>query len=464
MTAPTPDTLRHVAQRIAAGDLDAAERDLTAFMASVDLEARPEDMTYLVFGGALARRISSEASAQANLYLDDVLVGDGGRERDEGDMGGEQPSEWSLRLAEQTVRAAAERHGIACTFYPIHAVAERMTQEQWRQLEAIADAPIINASFALHHILDLNHEDVRGHVLGQLRRLDPSALLLSEPNVHHLEPDFLTRFDNCWHHFGLVFDLIDSADIPIEDRNALKVCFFGREILDILGGQEHTRTERLEATDSWKVRLAESGFTPSASLTFDQDPASVRVNAHDGFVGIDYKDETVVSVLAYTCDLTHSAPDRTDALADLLAAAAPQQASHRRPVDARVYLTALLAVAHADGDLHAHERAYIDRQARILGVDLSTLDRHGDVVAYVGDHEVMESTAQAILRDALLLASVDGEYDAAERAQLVALSDALGLADQFERIEGETARALSVEFDDTPSWFREVWFMSQRGI
>jgi hypothetical protein len=87
--------------------------------------------------------------------------------------------------------------------------------------ELLYRSPIIHASFALHHIQDRTGVDARNQVLQRLRTLNPVALVLSEPNVDHMEKDYVKRFYNCWSHFGITFEVIDALGFEQKDKDAL---------------------------------------------------------------------------------------------------------------------------------------------------------------------------------------------------------------------------------------------------
>ena len=148
---------------------------------------------------------------------------------------------------------------------------------------------------------DLDGRDVRDDVLRRLRWLGPRLLVLSEPNLHSHERDFYTRFRLCFSHFEVVFAAIDALPVQDRDKNALKVCFFGREIVDMLGRPEGRRTERHESTSSWLRRLDASGWEArfDASVPARSD-SGVEVRARGTHASIEFGGEPIISVLCAT--------------------------------------------------------------------------------------------------------------------------------------------------------------------
>jgi hypothetical protein len=199
----------------------------------------------------------------------------------------------------------ANQLGICLNFHPICSLVEDLNKSVWRELHQLYPSPIINASFALHHIGNLGGVDVRNQILKRLRAMNPIGLVLSEPNIDHMEQDFEKRFYNCWNHFNITFDVIDELDLAPQEKDALKVSFFGREIADILGNPEDQRVERHETAKSWLRRLKECGYKPYQAVVLpDTSSSVVKAVKHEGHIGLDYGTETIVSVICAVPDTT----------------------------------------------------------------------------------------------------------------------------------------------------------------
>jgi hypothetical protein len=347
--------LREVARAIAEGRTRAAEATLRRHLAEVERSPETRGVERYVFGAALARRLSAEAVEEANLYLKqfevpqiqlfnlladkvpqvsmttaiansciaraigeqlhptviDVGIGTGrqmvalldslcatGRLPKRMTVIGIEPSDFCLRLAEQNLREAAARLGVGLSFHAQRSAVEELTDEDWARLAALCKGrPAINASFALHHVGDVGGSDVRDEVLLRLRSLRPLALVLSEPDVDHLERRFLVRFDNCWRHFATTFVAIDRLTIPKCDQDALKVQFFGREIADILGSPDDTRSERHESASSWLRRLKRTGYEARMNVELPPSGPVIDVCNRGDRASLEFADEPLVAVL-----------------------------------------------------------------------------------------------------------------------------------------------------------------------
>jgi hypothetical protein len=349
------ERLALVARDIGRGDQEKADRDLTALLAEGRRDTDPRAINLYVFGAALARRISGTAAAEANLYLSQFevpqirlfnllavwapFVGLAGiianREIQRAARGdqhptvidvgigtgrqvvalleamaasktlpealtviGIEPSAFCLELAQKNIAEAARQARLPVTFRPFLGAAEAITVDAWHAIRAACTGrPVINASFALHHVGDVGGKDVRNDVFRRLRWLDPKLLVLSEPNVHHYEKDFLSRFHNCWEHFSAAFAAIDRTEAADHDKNALKVCFFGREITDILANPEEQRSERHESTASWLRRLAETGWEACYDGELPSAGEVITPRKKDGYASLDFREAELVSVL-----------------------------------------------------------------------------------------------------------------------------------------------------------------------
>lgn len=336
----------------------AAQQALHQLLDDLKTSHDPQAVTYLVFAQALAGRLSGSVAEKANLYLQDYevpqihlfnlltrevplislvdrvairLLTDVCQQREQLtliDIGigtgrqvvnllhslsvsracphelqiiGIEPSVSSLSLAQESILETARQLNMNVTFKSFCKEIEKFTYSDWSKLGSICDRPVINASFALHHIRDLEGQDVRTQVLQALRRLQPSLLLVSEPNVDHLERNFFTRFYNCWNHFKAVFQMIDSLAIDQASKDGLKVCFFGREVVDILQLNEGNRVERHEAAKSWVSRLCASGYTCKAPMMINSIASSnLNIQYQPHFLSFEYQQIPLVAMFCAT--------------------------------------------------------------------------------------------------------------------------------------------------------------------
>lgn len=352
-------TLVAVVDETLAGRHDMARRLLATLVDDhLDASARAADLQYYIFASALSRRLESEKTEEINLYLRqfqdpqislfnllarhlptvaltgpianallarfvggqrevtllDVGIGSGRQEvallhalAAEGrlprrlNVVAVEPDAESLMVAEDAISRAAAELGVELEFVPVHGVVEELTEAQWTSFSAFGCPLVVTASFAAHHIRCTDASTLRDDVFRRLRALEPDAVVLCEPSSNHHSSSLRKRFESAWYHFGLTFRLIDELEVSGEERAAMKM-FFAREIEDILANAEETRCERHEPVDAWVARMRRAGFAPYTDFGFVRDFESehVRLCPREGYVGLDYRDETLVAVLCAT--------------------------------------------------------------------------------------------------------------------------------------------------------------------
>lgn len=352
---------------------DESARTLLAELVDVDLDsgAHGEDLQYYIFASALSRRLESDRAANINLYLrqfettqislfnllaqhlptvalagplaNEVLSGyiDGQDEVTLLDVGigsGRQevallyllatqhrlprklnviaiePDAGSLLEASAALADAAETLGVELDFHPVHGVVEDLDEDDWRAFGSFGAPLVVLGAFAVHHVRSAPGQRARDELFRRLRALQPDAVVLCEPSSNHDSPSLLERFEASWNHFGLTFRIIDGLDVADADKAAMKM-FFAREIQDILANAEETRCERHEPVEAWVRRFREAGFTPCTDWGMVNAPSvgGVRVAHRDGYLGLDYGDETLVAILCATSGVP-AAVNRIDAV------------------------------------------------------------------------------------------------------------------------------------------------------
>lgn len=212
---------------------------------------------------------------------------------------GIEPSGQSLALAKQAIAAVAHKLELAITLTTFCNGIEDLDGQDWQHLRERCDRPIINASFALHHIRDQAGRDIRTTILQRLHQLNPTLIVLSEPNTDHLEPDFRIRFQNCWRHYSSVFQMIDALAIDQQSKAGLKTGFFGREVVDVLKADNTARIERHETAQSWVNRLKQSGYTlklPYIDELINSSIFTIQTHA-DHYLSFDYNGVPLVSLI-----------------------------------------------------------------------------------------------------------------------------------------------------------------------
>ncbi|KFA89114.1 GRAS family protein [Archangium violaceum] len=350
--------LTRALEELRTGQSAAARCSLGALTRRLDVDAVPEDMQYFLFAAALARRVGVGEARQMNLYLrrfelpqislfnlvaerlpmvgmagriaNDLLCGllEGHEDATLIDVGlgtgrqevallrrlaergttlrrltvvGVEPDPRSLRQAETSLMALAGEMGMALRFLGIPKVLEALDEEDWALLRDTPGPRLVHAAFAMHHMaagVD------RQEIFHRLRTVEPAAVVLVEPNSDHATDSLSERFHNAWHHFSHHFELVDALGLPERERNGIKL-FFGREFEDILGAVDDSqRYERHERVETWGHRLRTAGFRPAPASLLEggwsfPHPA-VHIRAEPGYVGVGYKEETLVTVLCAT--------------------------------------------------------------------------------------------------------------------------------------------------------------------
>jgi hypothetical protein len=215
---------------------------------------------------------------------------------------GIEPSAESLVAATKRFQELQTEIGMRLNFHPICGCAEDISIPDWTSLidQYRHQNVVINASFALHHIKNnAQHPDMRTDIFRLLYDFQPLAVLISEPNSDHLDENFAQRFENCFHHFNFVFQLINKLAISGDEKRALKL-FFGREIRDIIGNHEELRSERHELATTWIDRLRKANF----QLQHNYTPYLPAANEFIGikatsaqFLSFEYQQESLVAVM-----------------------------------------------------------------------------------------------------------------------------------------------------------------------
>jgi len=210
---------------------------------------------------------------------------------------GVEPFTEALSEAEKSIRRTSDKLDMKVNFIPINAFAENLSAEDLLERLPNPYADIfINASLTLHHI---QSGSKRNEFLTEMARLRPKGFILTEPNSNHLEPDFYKRFKNSYNHFLHLFKVIDELPVSGKDKNALKL-FFGREIEDIIGNEEHNRFERHERAVNWLRRLREADFSINKHFPYPviKNNSSIQMkHFDDGFLGFNHGDETILSII-----------------------------------------------------------------------------------------------------------------------------------------------------------------------
>ncbi len=112
-----------------------------------------------------------------------------------------------------------------------------------------------------------------------------------------------------------------------------------------------------------------------------------------------------------------------------------------RDFDSKTYLKILVAIAKADKDNGPPEFNYVRRQADNLGLDSEHFFQTTDKSFLIERQKVTRLTALVILKDAIALASMDGNFSLPEREKIYTYAEKLDIprtdVDHLENLIGE---------------------------
>ena len=109
--------------------------------------------------------------------------------------------------------------------------------------------------------------------------------------------------------------------------------------------------------------------------------------------------------------------------------------------DPRTYLRILVAIAKADKDNGPPEFEYVRRQAERLGLDSGKFFKDTDKSFLIEHQTVSRLTALVILKDAIVLASLDNNLSLPERMKIYTYAERLDISrndvDRLEKLMDE---------------------------
>ena len=108
--------------------------------------------------------------------------------------------------------------------------------------------------------------------------------------------------------------------------------------------------------------------------------------------------------------------------------------------DRETYIKILIAIARADKENGLPEYRFIRKQAIQLGVDYARVLKDTDKNFEIGTHNVSRLTALRVLKDAIMIASMDGNFTLPEKHKLYVYAEKLDIArtdvDELETLVG----------------------------
>lgn len=109
--------------------------------------------------------------------------------------------------------------------------------------------------------------------------------------------------------------------------------------------------------------------------------------------------------------------------------------------DRETYVKMLITIARADKDNGPQEYRFIRRQAIQMGVNYEQVLRDTDKNFKIGTHKVSRLTAMRVLKDAIMIASMDGNFSLPEKQKVYTYAQNLDIprtdVDELEILVGE---------------------------
>ncbi len=109
--------------------------------------------------------------------------------------------------------------------------------------------------------------------------------------------------------------------------------------------------------------------------------------------------------------------------------------------DRETYVKMLITIARADRQNGPQEYRFIRKQAIQLGVDYERVLRDTDKNFAIGNQKVSRFTALRVLKDAIMIASMDGNFTLPEKQTLYTYAEKLDIprtdVDELETLVGQ---------------------------
>ncbi len=130
---------------------------------------------------------------------------------------------------------------------------------------------------------------------------------------------------------------------------------------------------------------------------------------------------------------------------------ADNQNKHSSVFDRETYVKMLITIARADKDNGPPEYRYIRRQAIRMGVNYEQILHGTDKDFNIGTHKVSRLTALRVLKDAIVIASMDGNFSLPEKQKVYTYAEKLDIprtdVDDLEVLVGDL-KALDLRWKD----------------
>jgi hypothetical protein len=130
---------------------------------------------------------------------------------------------------------------------------------------------------------------------------------------------------------------------------------------------------------------------------------------------------------------------------------ADNQKKHSAVFDRETYVKMLITIARADKDNGPPEYRYIRRQANRMGVNYENILHSTNKDFNIGTHKVSRLTALRVLKDAIVIASMDGNFSLPEKQKVYTYAEKLDIprtdVDELEVLVGDL-KALDQRWKD----------------
>ena len=118
--------------------------------------------------------------------------------------------------------------------------------------------------------------------------------------------------------------------------------------------------------------------------------------------------------------------------------------------DQQEYLKTLIILAKADKKITAEERSFIEAQAILLNVDITPYwETTGDNLSVLDPARTSRVTKMVILRDAIALGHIDGDYAQSEKELVLEVAKRLLLTE--------------ADIDVMENWLKKYWAVIEEG-
>jgi len=115
--------------------------------------------------------------------------------------------------------------------------------------------------------------------------------------------------------------------------------------------------------------------------------------------------------------------------------------------EAKVYIKCITDIAKSDGFFHANEKSFINTQSTLYGVDLNSIDEFD--CKNINFATISKLTKMSILRDCIVVANIDNNYDDSERDKIVELASGMEISEN--------------EFMQLEDWLFRYWELLKEG-